>query len=121
MTLDVTWNEGVFEAVVTQTAHEALRIVADRIVEDAKPLTRTLSTKPPGPREWYYSMPAERLRASIRAETFTDAEGPGAEIYADTPLARFQGFGGHPAYGGSRAHNNAMDQALALQQNRPIP
>ena len=122
---DVEFSVVAYEHLVHDTAIEAEMIVAGRIADEAKPLTFVLKTRPPGRKEWSYSMPPGRLRRSIGYEMGEDAEGPYAYIGVDAtgiPLAYFRNIGGLGvgAYGGSRGNNPSLLEALLAQVDRPI-
>jgi hypothetical protein len=121
---DVAWDQAAYDEVVADATVLAVSIVARRIVDDAKPITRVLRTRPPGRRERGYSMPAGRLRESIGWELVPGPNGGAAEVGvgpSGIPLAYFQGFSGQPAYGGSRAHRNSIGDALLMQVGREVP
>jgi hypothetical protein len=121
---DVIFNPAGYDEVVADATVLAVSIVARRIVDDAKPITRTLSTRPPSRREASYSLPRGRLRESITWDLVPGPNGGAAEVGvgpSGLPLAFYQGFSGNPAYGGSRAHRNSILDALMMQVGRSVP
>lgn len=122
---DVTINEVELTRVLAEASAEAVSIIASRVADDAKPLTRVLSTRPPGRKEWGYSLPAGRLRDSITWEAGTDGLDPFADVGVTArgiPLAHFRNIGGtgDAAYG-DRGNNPSIMEATALQIDRPVP
>lgn len=122
---DIRLNEVVLAQVLFEASTEAVGIIAQRISDDARPLTHVLRTRPPGRKQWSYSLPAGRLRDSIGWEPGTDGHEPYADIGVNArgiPLAYFQGLGGgDAAYGGSRSHTASILDATELQIGRPVP
>lgn len=119
-------DPAAFSALLEEAGTEAVEIAAHRVVDDAKPLVRSLRTKPPGRKEWPYSLPAGRLRESIHYVVAHDVLGVYADVKADVPLGYFRNIGGtgHAAYaatGKPRGDNPAIGEALLGQIGRPIP
>jgi hypothetical protein len=126
---DVIFDDRAYGEVVADAGVLAVTIVARRIVEDAKPLTRVLSTRPPGRRQWGFSLPAGRLRESIDWSLVPGPNGGATEVgvtKAGIPLARFRNLGGrgraaYTATGRPRGDNPSIAEALAMQIGRPVP
>jgi hypothetical protein len=116
--VSIVWDDAELNAMFRDVGEDAVRIAADFTVETARPLVRVLRTRPPGRREQSYSLPAGRLRESLRWVIAADYLGPMAVLLAAVPVGAFQGLNpagkryGQPAYGGSRAHTRAYSLAL---------
>jgi hypothetical protein len=126
---DVIFDDRAYAELVADAGVLAVTIVARRIVADAKDRTLVLSTRPPGRRQWGFSLPPGRLRESIDWALVPGNNGGATEIgvtKAGLPLARFRNLGGrgraaYAATGRPRGDNPSIAEALALQVGAPIP
>jgi hypothetical protein len=84
---DFRWNDAATDEFLAQVGAEAASIVGHRIAEDARPMVFVLKGRPPGRKEWGYSLPAGRLRRSVEAVDGEDARGAYCDVVADVPLA----------------------------------